>query len=740
MGAPKGVALPGMGVTSWGGRGQALWEPPGRRCSGQQPPPAPSPPPPAPAAPRVPTSGRLRLPPPATLLRPPAPSRVWGARPSCPREPRGGGLVPSVARPVPSLCGPRRDPTPQFFPGSIGDPPSALPFYSQPLSRLCQPPENRLPPTPAFPLRGSPSPTPPPPPPPPTSPPLPLPRPPPPAPPTMRMMAAGAVHGLFTASAAPQPPPPPPPPPPQPQPPQQPSPPPQQPPPPPPQPPQQQQPPPQAPPMEPEAPDSRKRPLETPPEVVCTKRSNTGEEGEYFLKVLIPSYAAGSIIGKGGQTIVQLQKETGATIKLSKSKDFYPGTTERVCLVQGTAEALNAVHSFIAEKVREIPQAMTKPEVVNILQPQTTMNPDRAKQAKLIVPNSTAGLIIGKGGATVKAVMEQSGAWVQLSQKPEGINLQERVVTVSGEPEQVHKAVSAIVQKVQEDPQSSSCLNISYANVAGPVANSNPTGSPYASPADVLPAAAAASAAAASGLLGPAGLAGVGAFPAALPAFSGTDLLAISTALNTLASYGYNTNSLGLGLNSAAASGVLAAVAAGANPAAAAAANLLASYAGEAGAGPAGGAAPPPPPPPGALGSFALAAAANGYLGAGAGGGAGGGGGPLVAAAAAAGAAGGFLTAEKLAAESAKELVEIAVPENLVGAILGKGGKTLVEYQELTGARIQISKKGEFLPGTRNRRVTITGSPAATQAAQYLISQRVTYEQGVRASNPQKVG
>ncbi|XP_012888035.1 PREDICTED: RNA-binding protein Nova-1-like [Dipodomys ordii] len=346
--------------------------------------------------------------------------------------------------------------------------------------------------------------------------------------------------------------------------------------------------------MEPEAPDSRKRPLETPPEVVCTKRSNTGEEGEYFLKVLIPSYAAGSIIGKGGQTIVQLQKETGATIKLSKSKDFYPGTTERVCLVQGTAEALNAVHSFIAEKVREIPQAMTKPEVVNILQPQTTMNPDRAKQAKLIVPNSTAGLIIGKGGATVKAVMEQSGAWVQLSQKPEGINLQERVVTVSGEPEQVHKAVSAIVQKVQEDPQSSSCLNISYANVAGPVANSNPTGSPYASPADVLPAAAAA--------------------------------------------------------------------------------------------------------------------------------------------------AGGFLTAEKLAAESAKELVEIAVPENLVGAILGKGGKTLVEYQELTGARIQISKKGEFLPGTRNRRVTITGSPAATQAAQYLISQRVTYEQGVRASNPQKVG
>lgn len=496
--------------------------------------------------------------------------------------------------------------------------------------------------------------------------------------------------------------------------------------------------------MDADPPDSRKRPLETPTEASSTKRTNTGvsflqplfetegivfpppqdsdthEEGEYFLKVLIPSYAAGSIIGKGGQTIVQLQKETGATIKLSKSKDFYPGTTERVCLIQGTVEALNSVHDFIAEKVREMPQSSQKSEPVSILQPQTTVNPDRVKQAKLIVPNSTAGLIIGKGGATVKAVMEQSGAWVQLSQKPEGINLQERVVTISGEPEQNRKAVEIIVQKIQEDPQSSSCLNISYSNITGPVANSNPTGSPYANSTEVMPAAAAAAAATASSLLGQAGLAGVGAFPTTMSSLSGNDLLAITSALNTLASYGYNTNSLGLGLNPAAASGVLAAVAANANPAAAAAANLLASYASDASTS-AGH-------PAASLGGFSLGSlaaatgATNGYLSAAS---------PLVASS--------LLATEKLA-EGAKEVVEIAVPENLVGAILGKGGKTLVEYQELTGARIQISKKGEFIPGTRNRKVTITGSQAATQAAQYLISQRITYEQGVRATNPQKVG
>ncbi|XP_041121792.1 RNA-binding protein Nova-1-like isoform X1 [Polyodon spathula] len=495
-------------------------------------------------------------------------------------------------------------------------------------------------------------------------------------------------------------------------------------------------------------PDSRKRPLEAPPEAGSTKRTNTGEDGQFFLKVLIPSYAAGSIIGKGGQTIVQLQKETGATIKLSKSKDFYPGTyvsfmgsagtTERVCLIQGTVEALNAVHGFIAEKIREMPQNVAKTEPVSILQPQTTVNPDRIKQTlpssptttksspsdpmttsranqvKIIVPNSTAGLIIGKGGATVKAIMEQSGAWVQLSQKPDGINLQERVVTVSGEPEQNCKAVELIIQKIQEDPQSGSCLNISYANVTGPVANSNPTGSPYANTAEVLP-----TAAAAAGLLGHANLAGVAAFPAVLSGFNGNDLVAITSALNTLASYGYNLNTLGLGLSQAAATGALAAAAASANPAAAAAANLIATYASEAsgGGGTAGGAAGPF-----ALGSLAAATAAtNGYFGAAS---------PLAASA--------ILGTEKTT-DGSKDVVEIAVPENLVGAILGKGGKTLVEYQELTGARIQISKKGEFVPGTRNRKVTITGTPAATQAAQYLITQRITYEQGVRAANPQKI-
>jgi RNA-binding protein Nova len=53
-------------------------------------------------------------------------------------------------------------------------------------------------------------------------------------------------------------------------------------------------------------------------------------------------------------------------------------------------------------------------------------------QIKILVPNSTAGMIIGKGGNYVKQIKEDSGSYVQLSQKAKDQILQERCITVIG--------------------------------------------------------------------------------------------------------------------------------------------------------------------------------------------------------------------------------------------------------------------------------------------------------------------
>lgn len=76
-----------------------------------------------------------------------------------------------------------------------------------------------------------------------------------------------------------------------------------------------------------------------------------------------------------------------------------------------------------------------------------------------------------------------------------------------------------------------------------------------------------------------------------------------------------------------------------------------------------------------------------------------------------------------------KDSKNVEIAEVIVGAILGPGGRSLVEIQQMSGANIQISKKGTFAPGTRNRIVTISGSQTAISNAHYLIEQKIQEEE-----------
>ena len=70
------------------------------------------------------------------------------------------------------------------------------------------------------------------------------------------------------------------------------------------------------------------------------------------MKMLIPSVAAGAIIGKGGETIAEIQKNVGARIKMSKPNDFYPGTNERICLITGSKDAISTIVHFLNTKIK----------------------------------------------------------------------------------------------------------------------------------------------------------------------------------------------------------------------------------------------------------------------------------------------------------------------------------------------------------------------------------------------------
>lgn len=54
------------------------------------------------------------------------------------------------------------------------------------------------------------------------------------------------------------------------------------------------------------------------------------KEDNVQLKILVPSIAAGAVIGKSGEAIGRIQKDTNTKVKISKQDEFYPGKKYKV--------------------------------------------------------------------------------------------------------------------------------------------------------------------------------------------------------------------------------------------------------------------------------------------------------------------------------------------------------------------------------------------------------------------------
>lgn len=76
---------------------------------------------------------------------------------------------------------------------------------------------------------------------------------------------------------------------------------------------------------------------------------------------------------------------------------------------------------------------------------------------------------------------------------------------------------------------------------------------------------------------------------------------------------------------------------------------------------------------------------------------------------------------------SATTTINMAVPDQYIGLILGPGGSYVAEITRFTGAKITVSRRGEYIEGTQNRSVSIVGTPQAAQAAHLFIAEKVKH-------------
>lgn len=150
------------------------------------------------------------------------------------------------------------------------------------------------------------------------------------------------------------------------------------------------------------------------------------------IKLLVSNNVAGRIIGKAGQFVSQLQSDCGCRIKLSQSNHYFPGTNDRVCLVEGKLANVHLALAAVYGKIRE--------QTSNLATQRSETSEEGGRRSeviivRLLVPTASCGMLIGKGGNHIKEISDKSGAKMQLAQKDEAtaIVTSERILTITAD-------------------------------------------------------------------------------------------------------------------------------------------------------------------------------------------------------------------------------------------------------------------------------------------------------------------
>ncbi|XP_042416584.1 far upstream element-binding protein 1-like isoform X1 [Zingiber officinale] len=166
-------------------------------------------------------------------------------------------------------------------------------------------------------------------------------------------------------------------------------------------------------------------------------------------KIEIPNGRVGVIIGKSGETIKYLQLQSGAKIQVTRDMDADPNSLTRSVEIVGTSEQISRAEQLINDVLAE---ADTGASATIASRKLGSVQPG-AEQFQMKVPNNKVGMVIGKGGETIKSMQARSGARIQVIplHLPPGDISTERTVYIDGTQEQIEIAKQLVNEVISEN-------------------------------------------------------------------------------------------------------------------------------------------------------------------------------------------------------------------------------------------------------------------------------------------------
>uniref|UniRef100_A0A4W4FQL0 K Homology domain-containing protein n=1 Tax=Electrophorus electricus TaxID=8005 RepID=A0A4W4FQL0_ELEEL len=184
-------------------------------------------------------------------------------------------------------------------------------------------------------------------------------------------------------------------------------------------------------------------------------REQRGEYGSRMgggdsLDVPVPRFAVGIVIGRNGEMIKKIQNDTGVRIQFKPDDGSTP---ERIAQIMGPPDRAQHAAEIISDLLRSV-QAGGPPGHGGRGRGRGQGNwnmgpPGGLQEFSFTVPTMKTGLIIGKGGETIKSISQQSGARIELQRNPPpNADPSIKMFTVRGTPQQIDYARQLVEEKI----------------------------------------------------------------------------------------------------------------------------------------------------------------------------------------------------------------------------------------------------------------------------------------------------
>uniref|UniRef100_A0A8C7XXD9 K Homology domain-containing protein n=1 Tax=Oryzias sinensis TaxID=183150 RepID=A0A8C7XXD9_9TELE len=173
--------------------------------------------------------------------------------------------------------------------------------------------------------------------------------------------------------------------------------------------------------------------------------------GGTSLDVPVPRFAVGIVIGRNGEMIKKIQNDAGVRIQFKTDDGISP---ERVAMVMGQPDRCQHAVHLINDLIQTAQErdgfgSSLRSGRVRGRGDWTMGSPGPLQEVTYTIPADKCGLVIGKGGETIKSINQQSGAHVELQRNPPpSTDPNTRVFTIRGTAQQMEVARQLIDDKI----------------------------------------------------------------------------------------------------------------------------------------------------------------------------------------------------------------------------------------------------------------------------------------------------